>query len=101
MVLGSLKNLTDKVQKEVERAEELDQNILKSLESDSRSFSFIDELMKISSTISDELKRVLFKLLQEGPQVVNISFFFFILIFNCIEINYKTNCHWYILGIND
>lgn len=71
---GSLRNLTEKVQKEVERAEEMDKNILKSLESDSRGASFIDEFLKISSSLSDHLKRILFKMLQEGPEV---KYYFF------------------------
>lgn len=71
MFAGSLRNLTEKVQKEVERAEEMDKNILKSLESDSRGASFIDELLKISSSLSDHLKRTLFKMLQDGPEVTS------------------------------
>ncbi len=61
--------MTEKVQKEVEIAEEMDKNILKSLEADSKGLSFIDELMKISPSISKDLKQILFKTLQEGPEV--------------------------------
>lgn len=72
--IGSLRNLTEQVQKEVELAVELDENMLKSLESNSRNSSFLEDLFKISTTLSADLKRLLFKILQEGFEVSSITF---------------------------
>lgn len=72
--IGSLRNLTEQVQKEVELAVELDENMLKSLESNSRNSSFLEDMFKISTTLSADLKRLLFKILQEGFEVSIITF---------------------------
>lgn len=68
-ILGSLKDIREKVHREVELAVQLDEHMLQSLESNSKNASFTDELGKMSP-VAEDLKQILLKVLQGGFQVI-------------------------------
>jgi len=67
--------LAGKVQKEVEVTVELDKHIFKNFESTSESSSLLNHLLTVSSTLSHDVKRVLFKILRDGFEVSKLTHF--------------------------